>query len=88
MSSNARCNLVIGLAVTAMVAIGALSAYGAALFVNKWVGVVLVAVIAFGSARDLEMGILASVVTVLACFAPALPHAFILLPGCGACYPA
>jgi len=71
-SSNARCNLVIGHVVTGMVAIGALSAYGAAFFMNNWVGVVVVAVVAFGSAPDLEKGILAVVLTVFACVLRAL----------------
>ncbi|MFN5300699.1 MAG: hypothetical protein ACK5HA_20700 [Planctomycetaceae bacterium] len=80
-SKNTRCNIVIGLWVTAMVAIGALSAYNAAVFVNKWVGVVIVALIAFGSAPDFEMAIFAVILTVLACVVAPLADALLLLPG-------
>lgn len=81
MSSNARCKLVRGVAVAAMVAVGALSAYGAATLINRWVGVLVVSAIAFGSAPDFEMRVLAAIATGFACLATTLPPIIMLLPG-------
>jgi hypothetical protein len=82
MSSSTRATIVITVAVIAMAAIGASLAYGATLLVNKWVGVLIIGVIMFGGAPDLEMGFGAAVCTAFASAVPAHYPLLMILPGC------
>ena len=82
MSSNMRCKFVLLIAIIVMIAIGAFATYGATIYLGRWAGIVVVALIAICSSPDLEICVFAAILVTLAwVLSSFFPPSILLLPG-------